>query len=170
MQQHWKKLEAWLAANDPALLADLNPPAADANIRALERHIGVELPADFIACLKIHNGQRGEAQWLFDGHAFLSIDDILMDWDVWADLLDGGDFDGRIAKPDGEVMARWWQKAWIPFTSNGGDHLCLDMNPSGHGRKGQVIKVLHDFPSRSVKAPSFTQWFSDFVDGKSSRI
>ena len=168
MKRDWERLEAWLAAHNPAQLADLNPPATAAQLRELERALGTALPADFIACLKIHNGQRGKAEWLFDGNAFLSIDNLLMDWSVWNDLLDGGDFDGRIPKPDAEVRPAWWQKAWFPFTSNGGAHLCLDLDPAAPGQHGQVIKVFHDFPARSRKAPSFERWFGDFVDGKVS--
>ena len=62
MKKEWQQLEIWLASNQPGSLLDLNPPASDSDIQALEETIGIHLPADFIATLKIHNGQKGQAR------------------------------------------------------------------------------------------------------------
>ncbi|WP_375576326.1 SMI1/KNR4 family protein [Paracidovorax oryzae] len=165
MKKQWDRLEAWLKANDPVLLADLNPPASDADIQKLEQQIGVKLPTDFIECLKVHDGQRGEAGWLFSDSEFLSSQRILDEWALWKDLLDSGDFDGAEADPDTGVQPIWWSPKWIPFTYNGaGDHLCLDLDPARDGRTGQVITLWHDDDTRKKKADSFAQWFADFVD------
>lgn len=165
MQQQWKRLEAWLKAHNPALLADLNPPASDADIQALEQKLGVKLPADFVECLKVHDGQRGAADGLFAGLEFLSSQRILEEWRVWKQLLDGGDFDGAEAEPGVGIQPVWWNPKWIPFTYNGaGDHLCLDLDPSSQGRSGQVITLWHDDGARRKRADSFAQWFAEFVD------
>jgi len=104
---------------------------------------------------------------LFDGHEFLSIEKILMDWATLNRLLKGGDFDGEAAKPDPEVIAEWWSPSWVPFTSNGGgDHFCLDLAPSSKGTSGQVIKYSGELPSRRLKASSFSKWFESFVKAK----
>ncbi len=167
MKQLWQQLENYLSAHNPELLADLNPPATDAQIRELEKTLCVQLPADFVDCLKIHNGQKGKADWLFEGHEFLSIEKILMDWVALNRLLKGGDFDGEAAKPDPEVIAEWWSPSWVPFTSNGGgDHFCLDLAPSSKGTPGQVIKYSGELPSRRLKASSFSKWFELFVKAK----
>lgn len=167
MKQQWVRLEAYLKANKPALLADLNPPATDAEIYELEQQLGMTLPADFVKFLKTHNGQKGKAEWLFDGNEFLSIRNILMSWSAWVDLMEGGDFDDRVSKPDSGIQTGWWLKGWIPFASNGGgDYLCLDLNPSESGDVGQVIKVFHDFPKRTLVASGFFRWLDDFVEGK----
>ena len=167
MKQLWQQLENQLSAHNPELLADLNPPATDAQIRELEQAIGLQLPADFGACLKIHDGQRGRATWLFDGYEFLSSEKILMEWVVWIDLLDDGEFDGRAASVDAGIKTEWWSKGWVPFSSNGmGDHFCLDLEPAAQGRRGQVIQVFHDMPGRSLKSPDFAYWFDSFVMNK----
>lgn len=167
MKQQWERLEAWLKANDPALLADLNPPASDADIQELEQKIGAKLPADFIECLKVHNGQGGKAVWLFDGNEFLSTRNILMSWSVWTDLLEDGDFDSRVSSPDDGIQSEWWTKGWIPFATNGGgDYLCLDLTPSEGGCFGQVIKVFHDFPKRALVSASFSEWIEGFLKNK----
>lgn len=165
MKQQWEKLEAWLRDNNPALLADLNPPASDANIQTLEQKIGVRLPADFVECIKVHDGQRGEADGLFSSSEFLSSQRILDEWVIWKGLHDGGDFEGAEAEPGVGVQPVWWNPKWIPFTYNGmGDHLCLDLDPAGGGRAGQVITLWHDDGARKKKADSFSQWFAEFVD------
>jgi cell wall assembly regulator SMI1 len=117
--------------------------------------------------MKVHNGQKGNAEWLFNGNEFLSIQDILMAWSVWIDLLNDGDFDNRISKPDRQINSGWWIKEWVPFASNaGGDYLCLDLNPSASGHIGQVIKIYHDFPKRVLISTSFAEWFKVFLKNK----
>lgn len=165
MKKQWERLEAWLKTNNPALLADLNPPASDADIQKLEQQLGVKLSTDFVECLKVHDGQRCGAGWLFSDSEFLSSQRILDEWAIWKDLLDGGDFDGAEAEPGTGIQPIWWSPKWIPFTYNGaGDHLCLDLNPSSGGRAGQVITLWHDDGARKKKADSFARWFAEFVD------
>lgn len=167
MKQQWERLEAWLKANNPSLLADLNPPATDADIRELEKKLGVKLPVDFVECLKVHDGQRGRGDWLFDGNEFLSTRNILMSWSAWTDLLEDGDFDGKVSRPAAGIQPGWWVKGWIPFATNGGgDYLCLDLSPSSSGSAGQVIKVFHDFPDRVLEGEGFSAWFDRFVGSR----
>jgi cell wall assembly regulator SMI1 len=165
MRKQWGKLEAWLKANNSALLADLNPPISDGDLQALEQQLAVKLPEDFVECLKVHNGQKGRAEWLFAGSEFLSSKRILDEWLIWKDLFDGGDFDGAEAEPGAGIQPAWWSPKWIPFTYNGaGDHLCLDLDPASGGQVGQVITLWHDDGVRKKKADSFAQWFAEFVD------
>lgn len=165
MKPQWERLEAWLKSHGPALLVDLNPPASDGDIRELEQALGVQLPADFVACLQVHDGQRGGAEGLFAGQEFLSCRRILSEWAIWKDLLDSGDFDGAQAEPGAGVQPVWWHPRWIPFTYNGaGDHLCLDLEPADGGQPGQVITLWHDDGARQKKADSFAQWFAAFVE------
>jgi cell wall assembly regulator SMI1 len=56
----WDRLEAYLREYAPPVLATLNPPATDAQIRAAEQRLERKLPADLIASLKVHDGQREE--------------------------------------------------------------------------------------------------------------
>lgn len=165
MKQQWERLEAWLKANNAALLADLNPPASDVDIQTLEQKLGMKLPADFVECLKVHDGQRGAADGLFSSSELLSSQRILAEWLIWKDLLDGGDLDSNEVQPGAGIKPVWWSPKWIPFTYNGaGDHLCLDLDPASGGRIGQVITVWHDDGARKKKADSFAKWFTEFVD------
>ncbi|WP_132833215.1 SMI1/KNR4 family protein [Pseudomonas sp. JUb52] len=166
MKQLWQQLENHLSTHNPELLADLNPPATDAQIRELENTLGMQLPADFVACLKIHDGQKGAADWLFNGREFMSSKKIMKRWAICKDLLDEGDFEEAEAKAHPYVKDVWWSVKWVPFTYNGsGDHLCVDMEPRSGGTQGQIIEVWHDYASRNVISDSFSQWFASYVHG-----
>ena len=93
MQQLWQRLETQLKNTHPLILEDLAPPATDSEILDLESKLGVKLPDDFIAFLKIHNGQRGKTDGLFDGSEFLSTSRILQEWTSLKSVLDSGIFD-----------------------------------------------------------------------------
>lgn len=164
MKEQWQLLESSLKKSTPSLFEDLAPPATSNEIDDLENQLGLSLPKDFIECLKIHNGQYGNAEGLFSGIEFLSTKRILEEWAIWKDLFDYGDFNNMKAESDKEISATWWDMKWIPFTYNGnGDHLCLDLNPTKEGKIGQVITLWHDSGERKKKANSFTEWFSCFV-------
>lgn len=165
MKQLWEKLEAILQDTDPDLLADLAPPVTDEEIAKLEQALGMNLPADFVACLKIHNGQHGNSHGLFDESEFLSTSRILQEWRIWKELLDGGDFEGSESNPHSGIRPVWWSSAWIPFTYNGaGDHLCLDLDPTESGIPGQIITLWHDDGERAKQADSFLLWFTKYVE------
>ena len=93
MNDLWQSFETWLAAHWPEGLAALNPPATPAEIAVLEETLGTSLPSDFVACLKVHNGQSDAVGGLF-GTEFLSTRAIATQWVIWKDLLDSDAFDG----------------------------------------------------------------------------
>jgi cell wall assembly regulator SMI1 len=164
MHEIWKKFEAWLETNWPDGLKDLNPPATAEEISALETALGVSLPADYVACLKTHNGQANTVGGLFDNTDFLSTSAIFDQWKVWKELLDSGTFDGNNSEPEPGIKDDWWNAKWIPFTYNGcGDHHCLDLAPAQGGRVGQVITMWHDMGERTLLADSFSSWFDAYV-------
>ena len=164
MQELWAQFEGWLQEHWPEGLADLNPPATDAEIQALEGGLGVALPADFVACLQLHNGQANGVGGLFNGTDFLSSHAVLGEWKIWKELLDGGHFADIKSEPPAGVRDDWWNPRWIPFTYNGcGDHDCIDLDPAAGGQSGQVISMWHDMAERDIQAPSFQAWFADYV-------
>lgn len=167
MQQLWNRLETFLQENHPEIFKDLAPPATDAEITDLEDKIGVKLPDDFVACLKIHNGQFGRADGLFDESKFLSTSRIFQEWSVLKGILDTEDFfdsDEEAGSSDG-VKIIWWSARWIPFISYGnGDNWSIDLDPAEDGTVGQVITFWHETFEREKEANSFKEWFSNFID------
>jgi cell wall assembly regulator SMI1 len=164
MNKIWEKLEEFLKINNNELFFDLNPPATETEISKLENQLGVLLPLDFKKCLKVHNGQKGDANGLFRDLEFMSTHRILNEWLVWKDLLDSGDFNNKKSTPASGIKSDWWNPKWIPFTYNGGgDHLCLDLDPTHEGHTGQIITLWHDDDARKNKAQNFKMWFEEFV-------
>lgn len=166
MQDLWRRLEAWLRANAPALVETLQPGATEEQITQAEAVLSVQFPEDFKASYRIHNGQLPASDGLIDAREFLSLERIQDEWKVWKDLLDSGDFDGIHSEPSGPIRDDWWNPKWIPITYDGaGNHDCLDLNPAEGGQAGQMIDFWHDDATREVKAESFHAWFAAFVEG-----
>lgn len=162
MDEIWDRIEAWLAANEPAVLAGLNGPATEQELDATERALGVTLPEDVRASYRRHNGLPAEAGYLFQDGEFLSLERIREEWGVWNRLVRNGTFNGMENDEDGTRVRRdWWHPAWIPFTHNGcGDHLCLDLAPGPQGVVGQIVETWHDMGSRGVVATGFREWLT----------
>jgi cell wall assembly regulator SMI1 len=164
MQDTWVRFEAWLAANAPQLIDELNPGATDAELRELATTIGTELPADFLTFYRIHNGQQSEASGLLNGEELLSIPSMLAEWTIWNDLLKGGDFEGATSTPAPGVRADWWNPLWLPLTYDGaGNHYCLDLAPAPGGTRGQIIRMWHDDSERTLLAVSFSEWITQYI-------
>ena len=165
IKSKWMNFGDWLKTNNQLLFADLNQPASGTSIQLLEEKIGMKLPVDFVECLKVHDGQKGQQEGLFSGLEFLSSARILAEWMVWQKLFENGDFDGLQVQSETGIQPVWWNPRWIPFTYNGaGDHLCLDLDPASGGQVGQVIEIWHDDGARKKKANNFAQWFVMVVD------
>lgn len=162
MKTAWERFENWLKENWVKGFEDLNPPATDQEILALQETIGVQLPAEFVACLKVHNGQRNMAGGLFDNSNFLSTQAVIDDWQCWKDLLDSGVFKNP-SEPEAGVKDDWWNPKWIPFANNNSDQYCIDLDPTDAGRLGQVITMWHDTSEREILAESFGSWFEQYV-------
>ncbi|MBD8529784.1 MULTISPECIES: SMI1/KNR4 family protein [unclassified Massilia] len=163
MQVLWKDYENWLAEHWPDGLSRLQGPATDAQMTDLETALRVKLPDDLIAFLKIHNGQS-EYGPLLSGWYFLSVEEILEQWLIWAELVDAGEFDDYRSEPQAGIRNDWYNRKWIPFTHDGaGNHLCVDLDPAADGQHGQVITMWHDSPDREQQARSFHAFFASYV-------
>lgn len=168
MQQLWQRLETQLKNTHPLILEDLAPPATDSEILDLESKLGVKLPDDFIAFLKIHNGQRGKTDGLFDGSEFLSTSRILQEWTSLKSVLDSGIFDDLSMDENASnngVKSSMWNLKWIPIISFGnGDMWCLDLDPAEDGHFSQIIQYWHEDCETTKEANNFTAWFTHFID------
>lgn len=161
--QDWATLEDALRRSNRNLLDGLNPPASIQQIRQLEQLLGVSLPKDFVACLRIHNGQLPDAPWIFDGWEYLSTSSIAACWSLWQRLANEGVFRRHQARAEVGVRDVWWSPRWVPITFNGsGDHDCLDLDPAPGGKPGQIIRIWHDDEKRQIIADSFAAWLSAF--------
>lgn len=162
--QSWSSFDAWLQSASDAVPEGLKGPAHDDEIRILEGALGATLPADFIASLKIHNGQAERLHGCFDGEILLDVKGILIEWTCWRDLIVEGALEDIASDPDIGVKDDWFNIRWIPFTKDGmGNCLCLDLDPAPGGTEGQVIRVWHDDARRERLARNYEQWLDRIV-------
>ena len=91
MKRAWSRIHAHLAAH-PDRLASLRDPVDEAAVAEAERTLGVELPADYVASLRIHDGQNDEA--LYDGWRLLALAEVVESAGSLRHLLEAGEFEG----------------------------------------------------------------------------
>ncbi|MDQ2686951.1 MAG: SMI1/KNR4 family protein, partial [Armatimonadota bacterium] len=119
METIWQRIETWLAANAPQAIISLRAGASDTEIADAERRLGITLPDDVRSSYRIHDGQERDGYGPLPVEEFLSLERILDEWQVWKDLLDGGDFEGIESEPSGPIRSDWWNPRWIPLTYDG---------------------------------------------------
>lgn len=139
------RLEKWLAAHRPRYLRNLRPGANAADLDALERSLGVALPADLRDLLSWHNGQGDDfAGALVQSWLLMSTEQILI---AKQNLDEAGD------------QASGWITEWIPFLDDdAGDYVCVDT-----GRGGAVREYWSGNGEHPVIAASLRQWLEEFV-------
>jgi cell wall assembly regulator SMI1 len=59
MREIWTRIEAWLQAQVPSGANVLSPGAAEEELAATERFLGVSFPEDVQASFRLHDGQSG---------------------------------------------------------------------------------------------------------------
>lgn len=174
MQDLLDRLQRCLEEQLPGMAGSLNPGASDADLRALEQHIGHDLPAPWHALYRWHDGQSMDidgALGLFVGLPFLPIKRVIALWD----------FEARPASPPSpEEVAEWAQSysclppgtvkqrafspAWIPLADDdGGNYLGLDLDPDTLGAPGQVITFGGREFVRVQAAPSLPAFLEDLL-------
>lgn len=146
----------------------LQPPAARGVIPAAEKALGIIIPADLQASLRIHNGQAPGAEPLLGHWLLLPVAEIQQ-----AALA----LQTQPPKLTPELTAapEEFAKAlrWLPFAANGaGDYLCLDLHAqvaeTGKGRKKPQTRcpvhlLSHESELQPLLAPDFQSWLQDLL-------
>ncbi len=171
VEESWRRMRAWLETHAPGVLENVPTGASPEEIAALETRTQRKLPEDFHQFLAIANGAEESGLFpsrdKYDEMAYspLPIEDILSEWMMQNDLLNGGDFADLEAEPATGVAADWWNSGWLPFASNGGgDFFCIDTVPTAEGTPGQVISHSHESGKRQILAKSFGQFLRQLAD------
>jgi cell wall assembly regulator SMI1 len=170
----WNRVEAWLSLHAPDIRESLLPPVGAGAVQDLEEVVKLALPTAFKTSLALHDGQDDRApSGLFPystilGPApawrLLSVEEIDREWQMLAELSDGGDFKGNKASPATGVRPDWWNKGWLPIAGDGGgDSVCIDLSPATGGSIGQIIIFHHDDGDRPVLASSFESWLTELA-------
>jgi cell wall assembly regulator SMI1 len=163
MQQYWNQIERLFQERLPkGSHRYFAPGASEKAIAGLERHIGLQLPNDFQAFYRIHNGQGNGVFGLVFGLELLSIKRIKQEWDNWNSL--GDDLNVELApamssEPKGFVKPLYLNPKWVPFTTDQtGTHLGMDFDPDRKGVVGQVITFGRNENKKKVLAKSFRDY------------
>ena len=151
----WRRIETRLAATTPPLTSRLPGGASNMALDEAERRLGFPLPPLVRAMYASHDGVGMPAcvNQISRASYMLSLADALDAWQLLADCLRAGNFDGLAVETSGPVRAVWWSDRWLPVTSDSaGNAHCVDVDPATGGTVGQVISFWHDDPNRTVEA------------------
>jgi cell wall assembly regulator SMI1 len=162
----WERIEAWLAANAPAIAGGFNAPASPRELAKTERFLGVQFPEDVRRSYLRHNGQSREVSSMLVEWEWYSLDRVRSDWKLWKELRDRGAFAGSRSDTDGLDIRNedWWNPAWVPLARFEGDTLFLDLAPGPQGTVGQIIVILQQCALRPWGAASFTDYLALIAD------
>ncbi|RKN84247.1 leucine-rich repeat domain-containing protein [Paenibacillus ginsengarvi] len=142
----------------PELAESLNPPVTEAELRLAEEELGFALPAELRELYQIHNGEKEEGTGFFFGMPFLSLSEMLSEWNVWAELEEGYAVEsGHHSVPAGWIKERYINRYWLPISKDwGGNNIGVDLDPDANGVKGQVINFGRDEEIKYVIARNLT--------------
>jgi cell wall assembly regulator SMI1 len=132
------------------------PPATDEQISSLERIMGLTLPPEFVAWLKLVNGHN-HSLCIAPGWNFLSTDEIAMHWGFFTDPAQG--IAPSIERTDHphrmKIPANFAKR--IPILADySGNLLAIDTDPVSPEFNGQIVFVKRDADSDSfVVMPNF---------------
>jgi cell wall assembly regulator SMI1 len=146
MKNVWKRIHAWLDANAPEGYGHLRPGASAEAIRAVEKAMGLKLPADVKASYRIHDGQGNEPGLIGgEGWYLVSLREMVKDWRTWF-------------RSDPDYAYR------VPVAWGGaGDYVFLDLSPDSD-QPGRLMVQRHDCDEPDPLAQSFRFWLEDFAD------
>lgn len=141
--QVWQRITTCLGEHAATL--KLRDGASEAEIARVEAAIGVELPADYKAWLRLHDGEDhvdGRVEWLPAYGRLLPIGDTLERWTDEQEWVEADDEGMGYAQDDDRILCVVRHPKRIVIAGNlygDGDNTYLDLIPGPSGTVGQVI-------------------------------
>ncbi len=165
MKEIWRTFKKEVLKQNKDFGQKLNNGVELKEIKKLEDLISKKLPQDFIDLYTENDGQDESTSGIFNCEEFLSIERLISEWKIWKELHEGGDFEDFESEPNSNSIKKdWWNPLWIPITYDGsGNHICIDLDPTENGVKGQVIRMWHDDSERELISNSLTEWIKDYT-------
>ena len=161
----WSNVETWLEVNSPTTLVRLSTGANAKDVSRIETTFDVTLPSEFRESLTIHDGETETEAWVFGEHSLLSVNQMVRTWRKARKLqksMDTSDWD--FADFPIQMVQGAFNSKWIPFAHDGaGGELCIDLDPSSNGFRGQVIQTTSEGQYWFV-AETFTDFMQLFLD------
>ncbi len=166
MNDIWERIKQQLGVLHHPSLENLAIGAADVELTKLELLISIRVD-DFFESLRVVNGQKFSTPVFYYQFAIFSIDEIidhysLMNNEVAPDLVESG-IDLDEGDSVGPIKPQIWNSKWIPFAGDGGNFLCVDLDPDVDGRVGQIFSWWRDSSPNEWIAPSYRAWLEQFL-------
>lgn len=158
LDENFRLVADWIEAHDGKGAPAFNPPASDYQIAEAERQLGVALPPAIRRLYQLANGQPHYRTGFWGSFQLVSLQDVVNSAqflnDEFPDGVNVHDEDHAAIRVPPEIRAVWWSRDWIPIMENGGgDHVCVDLDPTVAGTPGQLITFYHDETFRPLVAP-----------------
>ncbi len=162
IKEAWAQIKGWLTEHAGDVIEKLPPGVKPNSVAKAQEQLGFEIPSELVIFLGAHDGS---GQVVFhDWGYFMSLEQMLQEWDMQVDLWGDGENDGE-ATPPAKVRKKWFSPKWLPFVNAGtGDLLCLDMDPTKKGKAGQVIVWSHTDGPQEVLAPSLGAFLAGYLE------
>jgi cell wall assembly regulator SMI1 len=162
----WRRLENWFYEHVPAFCRwPLAPGASEADVQAFEKTIGAKLPDDVRRSYLRHNGSAGvdlldvvgEGKWS-------TLSGVAASWKHFQESRPVLEEAGFLEPPLGPMKEVHISPGWIPIGDNqGGDHLCVDLDPAEGGTVGQLFSYWHEYGAWRFVAPSITAFLEHLL-------
>lgn len=145
----------------------LRGPASDEDLERLAETAEQELPADFVASLRRHDGQDNPTGLLdvFDHYTLLSTEAMIANsntraWALGTDL----DVDDYSWMVPATVRAIPNCRGWLQFTDAEGEGYALDLDPLPTGKSGQIIHLPIDGRTPAPEFASYGEWLTALAE------
>jgi len=126
----------WQAYLDLPATVQADPVGSD-QLDAFRQAIGVAMPAELEAVLRISNG----ASNLYA--EFMSCEQIIRVWQDWQAIFDEwtlDDLTGSFTSPSDEAVGIYFHPRWIPIMEERtGNYPAIDLAPGPQGHVGQIV-------------------------------
>ena len=147
----WDIVEQVLSDRVPTVAATLRGPAASEDIERLSARVGRDLPADFVASLRRHDGQDNPTRLLdlFDHFTLLGVEDMIATSDMRAEVFVGEEetpIDWMVPDKVRTVMNR---RGWLQFTDAEGRGYALDLPADRRPHTRARLPLLHSLVLRN---------------------
>ena len=164
------RIKAWLDSNAPELSKLVGKPTSKTALsRTKKKYVnyGRELPLCLCDYLSVMNGQTDDME--DEGFGLIPAGDEPFKLHSTRMLENDAGlpeaFTAGKYECSKEIQPCIFDSGWFCFATDWDKLLAVDMNPTNHGKRGQIIAVDYDSPLRAVVSDSLETFFKELAIG-----